>query len=509
MYREEALRLLAMFEELEALHMPRVENKHADVLATIGSRERINEGKQVVMFKKRGSPNLALKPHGGEVEDWRRPILEKLRQRILSKVVREYRELGGTLYKKSTEGLLMRCVAEAEGVQRVDNLHHATCREEGPSLYHRMQTVGMYWPSMKAHCESIQKMCEKCRDTKEWLGINVIEEDWRRPLREYLEAGVLPLEPREAKKLKKKYERYFFKDGELFNKSFTGEALRCIENSQQEAIMAEKQGDLIHASAASKHGITSPYPFHTWVMDFVGPITSASGEKRLILAAMEHYTRWVEAIATNEAKAEVVTSFIKESIICRFGLPQCIVSDNGTHFINAKNLLRILARMVGDAPRDWATYLPLALWAYKTIKHGSTKATLFSLVYGAEAVLPAEVIIPSARMILGEGIPQEAAMEGVNEERTRVEEELMKQHRRLALAYEKLVRPIMFHEGELVLKATDAVMRKQHTSKWSPNWEGPYFVKEVYDSGYCTLLDPEDERVIGPVNFKYIKKYYA
>ncbi|KAJ1393178.1 Ribonuclease H superfamily [Sesbania bispinosa] len=165
--------------------------------------------------------------------------------------------------------------------------------------------------------------------------------------------------------------------------------------------------------------------------------------------------------------------------------------------------------MVDDTPRDWAAYLPLALWAYRTTKHGSTKATPFSLVYGAEAVLPAEVIVPSARMVLGKGVPREIAVEGVEEDRNKAEDELIKHHRRLTLAYEKLVRPRMLHEGEFVLKATNAVMRKQHTSKWAPNWEGPCVVKEAYDNGYCMLLDPEDERVIGPVNFKYVKKYYA
>ncbi|KAJ1423465.1 hypothetical protein SESBI_12403 [Sesbania bispinosa] len=72
-----------------------------------------------------------------------------------------------------------------------------------------------------------------------------------------------------------------------------------------------------------------------------------------------------------------------------------------------------------------------------------------------------------------------------------------------------MVKPRMFCEGEMVLKATEAVMRKQHVSKWAPNWEGPYIVQESHDNGYCTLLDPEDQRVIGPINFKYVKKYYV
>ncbi|KAJ1378777.1 hypothetical protein SESBI_47498 [Sesbania bispinosa] len=70
-----------------------------------------------------------------------------------------------------------------------------------------------------------------------------------------------------------------------------------------------------------------------------------------------------------------------------------------------------------------------------------------------------------------------------------------------------MVRPRMFCEGELVLKATDTVMRKQHPSKWAPNWEGPYIVQKAHGSGYCTLIDPEDQRVIGPIN--YVKTYYA
>ncbi|KAJ1397783.1 Ribonuclease H superfamily [Sesbania bispinosa] len=163
----------------------------------------------------------------------------------------------------------------------------------------------------------------------------------------------------------------------------------------------------------------------------------------------------------------------------------------------------------GEAPKEWADYLPLALWAYRTTKHGSTKATPFSLVFGAEATLPAEILVPSARMKLGGEQRCHETAEVIEEIRDKAEEELIRHHRRLTLAYEKMVRPRMFHEGEMVSKATDAVMRKQHVSKWAPNWERPYIVQEAQSSGCCTLIDPEDQRVIGPINFKYVKKYYT
>ena len=53
-----------------------------------------------------------------------------------------------------------------------------------------------------------------------------------------------------------------------------------------------------------------------------------------------------------------------------------------------KLLLRVLSRTVHNFPTMWHEFVPLALWAYRTSKRGSTGFTPFSLVYGSEAVLP-------------------------------------------------------------------------------------------------------------------------
>ena len=44
--------------------------------------------------------------------------------------------------------------------------------------------------------------------------------------------------------------------------------------------------------------------------------------------------------------------------------------------------------------------LPSALHGYRTLVHTSTGATLFSLVYGMEAVLPIKVKIPSLKVLM-------------------------------------------------------------------------------------------------------------
>ena len=43
--------------------------------------------------------------------------------------------------------------------------------------------------------------------------------------------------------------------------------------------------------------------------------------------------------------------------------------------------------------KDWHEMLPFALHVYRTTARTSTGATLFSLVYGMEAVLPAQWMV--------------------------------------------------------------------------------------------------------------------
>ena len=52
-----------------------------------------------------------------------------------------------------------------------------------------------------------------------------------------------------------------------------------------------------------------------------------------------------------------------------------------------------------DNHKHWQEKLPFALLGYRTTIRTSTGATPYFLVYGTEAVIPAEVEIPSLRII--------------------------------------------------------------------------------------------------------------
>jgi hypothetical protein len=59
------------------------------------------------------------------------------------------------------------------------------------------------------------------------------------------------------------------------------------------------------------------------------------------------------------------------------------------------------ARMCEDLEargRNWHKELPSVLWALQTNINKATRDTSFNLVYGADAVLPREIFLESARV---------------------------------------------------------------------------------------------------------------
>ncbi|XP_070054650.1 uncharacterized protein [Nicotiana tomentosiformis] len=71
---------------------------------------------------------------------------------------------------------------------------------------------------------------------------------------------------------------------------------------------------------------------------------------------------------------------------------------NGAVEAANKNIKRIL-RKIMDNHRQWHEKLSFALLGYRTTMRTYTRALPYMLVYGIEVVIPAEVEIPSLRVI--------------------------------------------------------------------------------------------------------------
>lgn len=165
-------------------------------------------------------------------------------------------------------------------------------------------------------------------------------------------------------------------------------------------------------------------------MHVIGLINPSSPRgHRFSLAITDSFFKWAKVIPLEEVKAYDVVRFIKHHITYLFGVPQCIIHNNGLQFISHtfhwfcnkfriqtvssvtsyppanglievfnKTIVKLLKKFVSWAKRDWDDKLSKCLWTYRTTIRTPTKVTQFSLVYGAEAVLPLEVQIPSLRV---------------------------------------------------------------------------------------------------------------
>ena len=75
--------------------------------------------------------------------------------------------------------------------------------------------------------------------------------------------------------------------------------------------------------------ITSPWPFAQWGINIIGPLPLGKGQVKFLLVAIDYFKKWVEAEALLTITEARIQNFVWKNIICRFGIPLTIISDNG------------------------------------------------------------------------------------------------------------------------------------------------------------------------------------
>ncbi|XP_070046917.1 uncharacterized protein [Nicotiana tomentosiformis] len=67
-------------------------------------------------------------------------------------------------------------------------------------------------------------------------------------------------------------------------------------------------------------------------MDVIGPIDSAtSNGRRFILVSIDYFTKLVEASTYKVIPKKVVPDFVRNNIVCIFGIPESIITNNAAN----------------------------------------------------------------------------------------------------------------------------------------------------------------------------------
>ena len=131
-------------------------------------------------------------------------------------------------------------------------------------------------------------------------------------------------------------------------------------------------------------------------MDFVGPFKSSRKGHNYLLTMMDRYSRWIEAIPMRDPTAQTCAQVFVSSWICRHGIPEAVLTDQGGHFESqlfnevlnkfgvtrmrttayhpqtngalerAHGTLKNCLRCLINQFNDWEDRLPLALFAMRT-----------------------------------------------------------------------------------------------------------------------------------------------
>jgi transposase InsO family protein len=232
-----------------------------------------------------------------------------------------------------------------------------------------------------------------------------------------------------------------------------------------------------------------------------------------------------------------------ESIIYRYGVPNSIITDNGTNFtlgefqdfakeldikikyasvahpkskgqvkkangLVCADLKKRLLRPLKRAADAWVEELPSVLWSLRTTPNSSTGYTPFFLLFGAEAVLPTDVrycaprvvayIKEDAQTALVDALDLLDEAQDVALARSAVYQQSLRNY------HSRRVRGRSFEPDNLVLR-----LKQTSTSKLESPWEGPYLVHKTIPGGVYRLRNPKtgvDEK--NPWNAAQLRCFY-
>ena len=259
---------------------------------------------------------------------------------------------------------------------------------------------------------------------------------WMLDIIKYLHTGDVLKDGKQAHKLCIQTTRFNLINNQLYKQSFGGSYLKCLSELKTKYVIAEVHKGVCsnhlmrrtlahraytqeyywptmkwdiesyvrrcdqcqwhtpisHVTSEALNTIISSWSFAQWGMDIINPLPTGVAQKKFLLVATDHFSKWVEAEAHASIKDKDVSKFVWKNILCRFKIPRATVIDNDPQFdnivfrtfcseLNIKNLystlcypqsnrqvdvtnktlLNALKKMLERVKRKWADELPEVL----------------------------------------------------------------------------------------------------------------------------------------------------
>ena len=267
-------------------------------------------------------------------------------------------------------------------------------------------------------------------------------------------------------------------------------------------------------------------PFQRVSVDLLGPLNRTRKRNAYILCVVCQATNWPEAVALPSMDAKHVAEALF-TMFTRVGFPEVLLSDNGAQFtgslmkevlqiMNTKHLrtspyhpqanglverfnqtvVGMLRKVAYGNTDEWDTYLPAALYAYRTTPHASLGYSPYEMIYGSQPRGPLEIL---RRPWTKENPHQEekTVHAYVKQLKARLEcarkiaqSNLLKARRKQAKHFNRRAKERSLVPGDKVLLLLPASYNKLQIM-----WKGPYVVTaQISPTNYSIKVGNKEKR---------------
>nr|CAH66232.1 H0825G02.9 [Oryza sativa] len=313
-YVRQVRRMERHFDGIELRHVPRRDNAVADELSRLASsraqtppgafEERLAQpSARPDPLGETDAPERPLRPVGVQASGpegsapssprliaWVTEIQAYLADKTLpedsegservQRISKRYVLVEGTLYRRTANGVLLKCIPREQGVELLADVHEGECGAHSASrtLVGKAFHQGFYWPTALNDAVDLVRRCRACQ----------------------------------------------------FHAKQT------------------------HQPAQALQTISLSWPFAVWGLDILGPFRRAPGGFEYLYVAVDKFTKWPEAYPVIKIDRHSALKFIR-GITARFGVPNRIITDNGTQFTS---------ELFGDYCKDMGIMLCFASHAH-------------------------------------------------------------------------------------------------------------------------------------------------
>jgi hypothetical protein len=282
-------------------------------------------------------------------------------------------------------------------------------------------------------------------------------------------------------------------------------------------------------------------PWQTISIDFTGPFKPTRNGNKNIIVAIDYFSKFAIAAATRDATAETTAKFVFDEIICKFGSPVNILSDQGRNFeanlfkelvsmlgINKlrttsyhpqgnglverlnRTIKRMLTMYVNDNHNNWDVFLQQNISAYNNTPQSSTKISPYELIFGKKPrTLLDQVGSGNAAEANAMRNPSDYLSEIMRNKQKLVEianENLQRARRIQQKYYNKWINSSSHYKvGDLIL-LTNERKRVGHSAAFEPKQIGPFVITKILNEHVYQVKNIYNDK-ISNVNYNRMRHF--